>query len=78
MSVNHVMAFCMLTVVGAVGWGREAWLTVGVSSLAAWLKLGQMLSPGRAPDLAELTASLVGVVLGCVLVRLWRRERRSN
>ncbi|MCH8168626.1 MAG: glycosyltransferase [Proteobacteria bacterium] len=74
---NHVAAFGLLIVVGAAGWGLQSWLIAGVSSLAAWLELGQMFSPGRVPDLADLAASILGVAIGCLLVRHWRLDRRS-
>jgi len=74
---NYLAAFGLLMVVGAAGWGLQSWLIAGVSSLAAWLKLGQTFSPGRAPDLAELAACIVGVALGCVLFRFVRRDRRE-
>ncbi len=57
----------------AAGRGLQTWLIAGVSGLALWLEFGQILSPGRVPDLVELAASLVGVALGYALFQFWRR-----
>ncbi len=56
----------------------ELLLIAGLSGLAVWLELAQFLSPGREPDLVQVAGSLIGILLGLILARLWRMDRRST
>jgi len=74
---NHLAAFGLLMVVGATGWGLQTWPIVGVSAIAVWLEFAQFLSPGREPVLVQVAGSLAGTLLGLILARLWRMDRRA-
>jgi VanZ family protein len=72
-SINHVIAFSTLILVGTLGWGLRRHLVLGVAAGAIVLELAQTLSPGRQTTLGDLLASLAGVALGCFLVLIVRR-----
>ena len=57
-------------VVGAVGWGLQHKLIIGVTMGAIALELLQSFSPGRHVTFEDLLASLAGVVLGCAVAYL--------
>jgi hypothetical protein len=67
---NHVLAFSTLIIVGAVGWGLQRRLIGCVAIGAIALELAQTFSPGRETALADLLASLAGVVIGCAVAYL--------
>jgi len=75
--LGHTVAFFALTVAGTIAWGLTLPLLAGLSGLAVWLELAQFLSPGREPDLVQVAGSLAGILLGLILARLWRRDRRA-
>ena len=75
--LGHTAVFLALTVVGAMTWGLTLPLLAGLSGLAVWLELTQFLSPGREPDLAQVAGSLAGILLGLIVARLWRMDRRA-
>jgi VanZ family protein len=71
-SINHVIAFSTLILVGTLGWGLRRHLVLGVAAGAIVLELAQTLSPGRQTTLGDLLASLAGVVIGSVLILILR------
>lgn len=73
-SYNHILAYMTLVIVGAVAWGLSRRLIAGLAGYAVALELAQTLSPGRQTTLADMGASLIGVVIGLVLVRAFRRS----
>ena len=75
--LGHTAAFFALTVSGAIIWGFTLPLIAGLSGLAVWLELAQFLSPGREPDPVQVAGSLAGILLGLILARLWRLDRRA-
>ena len=75
--LGHTAAFFALTVLGTMTWGRRLPLIAGLSGLAVWLELAQFLSPGRQPDLGHVMGGLAGILLGLILARLWRMDRRE-
>jgi VanZ family protein len=75
--LGHTAVFAVLTMVGAITWGLTLPILAGLSGLAAWLELAQILSPGREPDFAHVAGSLAGILLGLMLARLWRIDRQT-
>jgi VanZ family protein len=68
--LNHAFAFATLTVVGAIGWGLQRQLIIGVTMGAVALELLQSFSPGRQVTADDLLASLAGVALGYAIAYL--------
>ena len=75
--LGHTVVFLALTVVGVMTWGLTLPLLAGLSGLVVWLELTQFLSPSREPDLAQVAGGLAGLLLGLIVARLWRMERRA-
>jgi VanZ family protein len=73
---NHVLAFVTLAIVGAIGWGLQRRLVLGLALYAVVIELVQSLSPGRETALEDLLASLGGLTVGCALAALFRSAGR--
>ncbi len=67
---NHALAFSVLMLVGAVGWGLRRSLVAGVTLDAIGLEIPQIFSPGRQTTLPDILDSLAGVAFGCILAFL--------
>lgn len=70
----HVLGFALMTAT-AVGFAHERHRLLGWSGVAlamgGLVELGQMFVPSRAPDLLDLAADALGVLLGLALALAW-------
>lgn len=73
---NHVLAFLSLTIIGSVAWGPRPRLLVVLVLGAAAVELAQAFVPQHRPALEDFAASLVGIVIGLALMRVWPGRRR--
>jgi VanZ family protein len=66
--LEHALSYAFVAVLGVVGWGgrarTRAVLAGMLISLGVILELLQSMVPGRLTDVADVTANIVGVVVG--------------
>jgi VanZ family protein len=77
----HIVLFALSTCLSCRAWsGKTARWTIvaGMSALAVITELGQIIIPGRSGELGDVTADLIGVLVGVLLCRFWLGERRSS
>jgi VanZ family protein len=52
---------------------HDALVATGLLAYGALIEVAQMFVPGRTASLADVVADAVGIALGLVLARVWRR-----
>lgn len=71
---DHALAFATLAVLGVLAWPR-IWkqVLVALLSYGGLIELMQGLTSYRQADWRDLLADAIGVLLGLVLVTIWRK-----
>jgi VanZ family protein len=74
--VLHVTAYVLLAFLPSLHerQRRLAFIALGLVALGVLLEFGQLLSPGRSFEIADMAADAAGVVAGAS-VGLWARPR---
>ena len=72
---NHLLAFLALAVMARLGYPARPFLQLGLWLLAygGLIEILQSMTPTRYAEWADLAADALGIALGAVAVRWWRR-----
>ena len=83
--VNHIVAFLTMAFLGRLGWSRTRarWIAVGLVIFGAFIELSQATpvvhrDASWADLAADTAASIVGLILGKIALRIIRRLRPSR
>jgi VanZ family protein len=77
----HMVLFALSTCLSCRAWSDKtaSWIILaGMSALAVITEVGQIIIPGRSGELGDVAADLIGVLVGVLLCRFWRGERRPS
>jgi len=76
--VLHGAAYGVLVVLGGMLWPRLPWVAVIVLVYSTALEGFQYFGPEREVHLSDLTANVVGILAGLVIVVRWRNQQAER
>jgi VanZ family protein len=78
--LEHILAYAGASSITASGYPEKRLGRIGMALIcyAGALEFLQRFSPGRHSAVEDWLASSAGVLVGCALILLWRRNARSG